>query len=219
MEPIRSFSDIQKYQVNRSQEFEVTRQTLYDFQTYANAGQTSLTFFQIPIGQSGKTIADTNLELAGQLPAPKHFVVESIEVVFYPGPLPVEVDTAVTDVEHVNDVYTVAKSGSLNFFIGSKSYLQEAPIGRFPPKTRLDADFGFALQQFQATAADAVSQVSGNYAAMSGRPYFLSPYNIALMPTQNFNVSLTWPSAVALPSGVDGRIGIVLDGALVRLSQ
>lgn len=219
MDQITSFSDLQRYQVNRSQEFEVTRQTLYDFQTYANAGQTSLTFFQVPIGQSGKTIADTNLELAGQLPAPKHFVVESIELHFFPGVSPVEVDTALTDVEFANDVYAVQKSGSLDFFIGSKSYLQEAPIGRFPPKTRLETNFGFGLQTKQATAADAVNQVSGNYAAMAGRPYFLAPYNIALMPTQNFNVKLTWPTAVALPSGVDGRIGIVLDGALVRLSQ
>ena len=147
MQPM-SFADAEGFRVNRSQEYEVTRQSLYDFQTYAAAGQTSLTFFQVPIGQTGKTIADTNLELAGQLPAPKNFVVESIEIYFFPADAPVSIDnTAVVTAaitNYANDVDAVAQSGSLDFFIGSKSYLQEAPLGRFPPKTRLYTEFGAA---------------------------------------------------------------------------
>ena len=220
MQPM-SFSDAENYRVNRSQEYEVTRQSLYDFQTYAQAGQTSLTFFQTPIGQGGKTIADTNLELAGQLPAPKNFVVESIEIYFFPADNPVTV-TNVTTVgatvsNYANDVDAVAQSGSLDFFIGSKSYLQEAPIGRFPPKTRLETGFSAALQTKQAIAADDSGQWTADYAAMCGRPYFLDPYKILLAPTQNFTVTLTWPAAVAVSA--DARIGVVLDGVLFRLSQ
>lgn len=220
MQPM-SFQDAERFKVNRSQEYEVTRQSLYDFQTYASAGQTSLTFFQVPIGQSGKTIADTNLELAGQLPAPKYFVVESIEIYLFPADAPVSVvnGTAVsaTITNYANDVDAVAQSGSLDFFIGSKSYLQEAPLGRFPPKARLHTEFGYALQTKQAIAADDGAQVSGDYAAMAGRPYFLDPYKILLAPTQNFNVKLIWPAAVSI-SG-DARIGVVMDGVLFRLSQ
>ena len=222
MQPL-SFADAEKYKVNRSQEYEVTRQTLFDFQTYAGAGQTSLTFFQLPIGQAGKTIADTNLTLAGQLAAPIYFLVESIEVYFYPADLPVNAQNAADSPDALpsnfsNDVYEVARSGSLNFFIGSKTYLEEAPIGRFPPKTRLETEFGFAASSVTA-AAEASNQVSGDYAAFSGRPYFLDPYKILIAPTQNFNVTLTWPMAVALPSTQDARIGIALDGVLYRLSQ
>ena len=220
MQPM-SFQDAERFKVNRSQEYEVTRQSLFDFQTYAQAGQTSLTFFQVPIGQSGKTIADTNLELAGQLPAPKYFVVESIEIYFFPADAPVTVGntTAITAVvsNYANDVDAVAQSGSLDFFIGSKSYLQEAPLGRFPPKTRLQTEFGAALQTKQAIAADDTAQIIGDYAAMAGRPYFLDPYKILLAPTQNFNVTLTWPAAVAVSA--DARVGVVLDGVLFRLSQ
>lgn len=222
MQPL-SFNDAEKYRVNRSQEYEVTRQSLYDAQTYAAAGQTSLTFFQTPIGQGGKTIADTNLELAGQLPAPKYFLVESVEILFFPGDDPVTVsNTAATDAvvtNFANDVYAVEQSGSLNFFIGSKTYLEEAPLGRFPPKTRLETEFAYALQMKQAIAADEAGQINGDYAAFCGRPYFLDPYMILLAPTQNFSVTLTWPTAVALPSTADARIQIVLDGVLYRLSQ
>lgn len=220
MQPI-SFDQAQNYRVNRSQEYEVTRQSLYDFQTYDTAGQTSLTFFQTPLGQSGKTIADTNLEVAGSLPAPKYFLVESIEIHLFPAEFPVQINNAAA-VDAVltnfsNDVYEVAKGGALDFFIGSKSYLQEAPLGRFPPKTRLNGWFGAALQTKQAIAADDGAQIVGDYAAFGGRPYFLDPYKILLAPTQNFNVRLTWPSAVAISD--DARIGVVLDGLLYRLSQ
>lgn len=222
MQPL-SFADAEKYRVNRSQEYEVTRQSLYDITTYAAAGQTSLTFFQLPLGQAGKTIADTNLELAGQLPAPKYFLVESIEIYLFPGDDPVTVQNSVAAPAAVatnfaNDQYAVEQSGSLNFFIGSKTYLEEAPLGRFPPKTRMETEFAFTNQSTTA-GAETANQISGDYAAWCGRPYFLDPYKILLAPTQNFNVTLTWPTAVLLPSTADARIGVVLDGVLYRLSQ
>lgn len=220
MQPI-SFDQAQEYAVNRSQEFEVTRQSLYDFQTYAMAGATSQTFFQTPIGQSSKTVQDTNMELAGQLPAPKYFLIESIEIHFFPAEFPVQVANGTaanaTLTNFANDVYEVGKAGSLDLFIGSKSYLQEAPLVRFPPKTRLHGWFGAALQTKQAIAADDGGQIVGDYAAFGGRPYFLDPYKILLAPTQNFNVKLSFSSAVAISAAA--RIGVVLDGLLYRLSQ
>lgn len=222
MQPL-SFNDAERYRVNRSQEYEVTRQSLYDSQTYNAAGQTSLAFFQTPLGQGGKTVADTNLELAGQLPAPKYFLVESIEILLFPGPDPVTTNNDALspdalETNFANDVYAVEKSGSLNFFIGSKTYLEEAPLGRFPPKTRLETEFAYALQSETATVENA-AQISADYAAFCGRPYFLDPYMILLAPTQNFNVTLSWPVAVPLPSTEDARIQVVLDGVLYRLSQ
>ena len=215
---IPDLAELQSYAVNRKGMYEGIRQTLYDYQTYAAAGQTSLSFFQVPLGQGGKTIADSNIEVAGSLPQPKHFLVESIEVRFWPGVNPVTNVTTIAPTNFANDVYTLSKSGSLNFFIGSKTYLEEAPIGRFPPKTKIEADFAVALEFKQAAAADAEEQVAMDIAYMCGRPYFINPATL-LIPTQNFKVSLNWPAAVALPSAQDARIGVVLDGVLYRQSQ
>lgn len=213
---IPSLQDIQQFQVNRVGQYEAIRQSIYDFQTYANAGMTQLTFFQIPQGQGGKTRVDTNLTLAGTLAAPINFFVQSIEVVFFPGVLPATNVTTNAAPNFTNDVYTLAKAGWLDFFIGSKSYLQEAPLGRFPPKTRLQ---GWAADAAgNNTAAPTLFRNSIEYAAFGGRPYFIDP-GILLAPTQNFNITLNFPAAVPLPSGVDGRIGVILDGITYRLSQ
>lgn len=212
---IPTLSDLQQFDVNRRGEYEGIRQTFYDYNTYDSAGQTSLQFFQIPKGQGGKTIADTNMTSAGQLPQPQHFLVESIEILLFPGVLPVaEAAAAPTESEFTNDMYTVSKSGSLDFFIGSKSYLQEAPIGRFPPKTKMQPEF--AVHFTQAVAAD--QQITMDYSAWVGRPYYLDP-PVLLVPNQNWNVTLSWPTLVPLPSGEDARIGVVLDGILYRQSQ
>jgi hypothetical protein len=219
---IPNLAELQSYAVNRKGQYEGIRQTLYDFQTYAAAGQTSLSFFQVPLGQAGKTVADTNIEVAGSLPQPKHFLVESIEVRFWPGVLPVVSQTGVLGTQaasnYTNDVETVSQSGSLNFFIGSKTYLEEAPIGRFPPKTKVEAYFAVSQTVNQAAPADQENQITMDLAYFCGRPYFINPATL-LIPTQNFKVTLAWPAAVALPSLQDARIGVVLDGILYRQSQ
>jgi hypothetical protein len=207
---VPTLESLDKYNVNRAGQVEGIRQSLYDFQAYAQGGQTSLTFFQIPMGQSSKTLADTNMEVAGSLPAPKRFLIESIEVHFYPGN-PVSQTGAVVS-ENWNDVYDVSKSGWLNLYIGSKSYLTEAPLGRFPQSTGVAGTS--AIADSTTPAASRVTVV--DYARFGGYPYLMQP-PILLVPTQNFNVSLNWPSAV--PISIAGRIGVVMKGILYRNSQ
>ena len=218
-----TFSEVQEWSVNRAGEYEVLRQTLYDFQTYPDAGALSTAFFQVQAGQSGKTIHDTNMELAGQLPAPKHFLVQSIEVFFLPAPAvgPVTVAAGTTDLSvsvFTNDVYSVLRAGALDFFIGSKSYLQEAPLLRFPPKTRLKPEFATSSILTQTTEADLSDQVLMDYASGMGRPYNIDPW-VLIAPTQNFSVTISFSSLVAVDAATDARIGVVLDGLLYRLSQ
>lgn len=222
---IPNLAELQSYAVNRKGQYEGIRQSLFDFQTYAAAGQTSLTFFQVPIGQGGKTIADTNMDLSGSLAQPKHQLVESLEIYFYPLPISPASDgqivsnvTTIAPSEFANDVYAVGRSGSARLFIGSKTYNEEAPLMRYPPKVCLKTEFAVALEFKQTVAADAEEQVTADYATFHGRPYFINPA-VLLIPTQNFSVTLTWPTAVALPSGQDARIGVVLDGILYRQSQ
>lgn len=221
---IPSLQSLMKYDVNRRGDYEGIRQTLYDSATYVAAGQNQLQFFQIPLGQGtttapgatgAKTRNDTNMQSAGQLPQPQHFLVESIEIIVHPGVnIGVEAAATPTEPNFSNDMYSIAKSGDLDFFIGSKSYLIEAPLGRFPPKTKLD---GYAATHFaQAAAAD--QHLSIDYAAWVGRPYYLDP-PVLLVPNQNFNISLNWGGLVALPSGQDARVFIALDGLLYRQSQ
>ena len=62
-------------------------QPLYDSATYPAAGTSALAFFQEAIGVNGKTVADTNMELNGQLAKGQAFLVTGVQVAFYPGGL------------------------------------------------------------------------------------------------------------------------------------
>lgn len=205
-------SDLQRYNVNRPGQEEGIWQPQYDYQTYATAGTTSMSFFQVPQGQGGKTIADTNIEQAGALPIPKRFLVQAIEVVFYSGVTPSTFGAGAA-ANYINDVHAIAKSGHLQFFIGSKAYLDEAPIGVFPASFGIG---GFAAASDASTAA-ASQQTLVQYGRPVGRTYEITP--ILIPSQQNFKVILDWPAVVATPSGVDGRIGVRLLGTLYRNSQ
>lgn len=200
-----------RYRVTRPGMGEGIKSSLYDFQTYAAAGQTSLTFFQIPVGQSGKTIADTNMKVAGQLSTGNVFVVQGIELYLFPGTLPMIQGVAAGAVNFTNDIYTVAKSGSLTMKVLDKDYVTEAPLGRFPPRTGLEVEAA-------AATTVAASQPTMDYARMNGQPYNVNP-DVTLESNMSFSVTLNWPAAVALPSTVDARIGVVLNGILYRRSQ
>lgn len=223
------------YKVNRQGQAEVVRQRVYDFQLYPTAGQAQLTFFALPIGQgitsslgaavgAAKTYADTNMESAGQFARPKSYLCESIEIVLEPGssaaantfahqpPNQFAAVAAAALLQQVADVNIIRISGWLEFYIGSKTYLWEAPLGSFPPKARLELDAAIASNS--ATTAEAAAV----YAKWGGRPYYLDP-PITLESLQNFAVYLKWPGVVATPSGFNARIGVVFDGVLYRLSQ
>lgn len=208
---IPSLTELQQYNVNRPDQIEAIKASLYDFQPYAAAGQTQLSFFQTPKGgASGKTLADTNMTAAGSLPAPISFLVQSIEIYFFP--LNGISATGEVVASNWNDVYTIAKSGWLELFIGSKPYLDEAPLIKFPPRCGI-AGVG-ALSDTTTAAADRVSKI--DYASFGGEPYDLKP-PILLVPTQNFEVTMNWPALV--PITVAGRIGVQLGGILYRNSQ
>lgn len=208
---VPSVADLQKYAVNRGGEYEVIGSALYDYTTYAAAGQTELNFFQTPQGQGSKTLADTNMESAGSLPNPKNFIVTALEINFWPGVLPA-VYGAQAVAAGLNDVWNFAKSGYLEFYIGSKNYIQEGPMQVFPSMNGLVVQAAVA----DATTAGAAMQSRIAYGNLGGKPYVLaSP--VALVSNQNFRVSMKWPVAVAISA--DARVGVRLRGFLYRLSQ
>lgn len=208
---IPSIGELQAYNVNRPGDIEAIKSSLYDFQTYAQAGQTQLQFFQVPKGQSSKTLADTNMTTAGSLPSPQSFLIQAIEIYFFPAGDPAQFGTPAS-IENINDVYDVAKSGWLELFIGSKPYLDEAPLLKFPPQCGLT---GWAALTDASTPTN-LGQSRLSYASFGGPIYALIP-PILLVPTQNFVVTLNWPTAVALSAAA--RIGINMQGILYRNSQ
>lgn len=224
---------LKTYAVNRPAEPLVVRQRYYDHLLYPTAGQTELKFFQVPQGQGlssstgaaalTKRLTDTNMTLSGQLPAPKALLVETIEVIFFPG----SVSTANTFTSiapaaaaatyttaisgSVNDVYAVLSTGALQFNIGSTSWLNESGLYSFPPAAYIGMDAAFAL-----TTASLVGGPS--LARAEGLVYRVDP-ELVIMTSQNFDITVSWPVAVATPSGFNGRIGVFLGGVEFRLSQ
>lgn len=212
-----SLSNFQKYRVTRPGQKEAIRWSFYDSLLYPLAGINRLDFFQTPQGQgvttepgavvgSPKTIHDTNMDLQGALPRFQDFQLESIEMTFYPGSS-AAANTFIPQVTPVTgtmaDVITFRSGGALILNITSKPYLQEAPLGRFPPKQHLDLTSGI---------------VTFAWGDQVGRPYFVDPA-IMLLSNQNFNVQDVWPAPVALPSGFNGRVRAVMEGILFRNTQ
>jgi hypothetical protein len=229
-----SLSDFRSYMVNQLGSVEVIRQSLYDSAVYPTAGAANIRFFQTPVGSglssspgnagAAKQVADTNMQLAGQLPAPQGFWVQSIEVDFQAGSsgaantfasqlptafLAVPIATTQAGENDINVLYT---GGSLIFTVGQKAYLQEAPLLRFPPKARFELDSGIGSSS-ATTGGTAKSKLKAG-----GRPYILDP-GISLMTSQNFDVTLAWPVVVATPSAFNARVMVKLDGWLFRAVQ
>lgn len=238
---VPGWGDLAQYGVVRPDAVEAVRQPLYDTLLYPTAGQTQLRFFQNPQGaglssQQGnagnpKNLGDTNMELAGQLSSPKAFLATSIELIFEPGsvstantftPAQVSGPTVVptttitigqlTPAMALNDIQNVMMSSWLDFFLIAKSYLTNARVDSFPPKSYIcydaSVDVGGSLNVLAV----------GCQGRAVGRPYYLNP-PVLVLPNTNFNVTLNWGVVVATPSGFNGRIMCRLDGFLYRNAQ
>lgn len=200
---------------------------LYDYQAYATAGFLQASFFAVPQGQGTtsspgatgpKTVADTNMQVAGQLPRGNRFLCVGIEVEFWPGSTPglqlTAAPTAAQMARNWDDVYSVLKGGSLTLNIQQRIYAQDAPLMKFPPQTRLT---GVAAVSGNDTNATTVGYEQIEYATACGAGYSIIP--VYIESTQFFNVVIAFPALIATPSTVDARIGVRLLGNLIRDAQ
>ena len=226
-------ADFNARRVTNPGQSEIIRQRLYDYQLLGNSGSTQLSFFQQPVGSglttalggtvgAVKTLWDTNMTLGGTLPSGQAFMIESIEVCFFPGsvttsntytPIGMSVfnaTAAASVAAAANDVNTFYQSGMLELNILSKNYLRETPLLSFPPKANYNLDAAVASNS--ATTAE----VALLQARAAGRPYYIDP-SISLQPAVNFEVVIKWPAAVAL--SFNSRVGVILDGYFMRASQ
>lgn len=201
---------LRNYNVNRAGQVEVIWQPFYDYLTYVAAGQTQLTFFQRTVGAGGTTLADTNMRAAGQFPRPWEFLVTGIQIILQPTVLPNSTAAAAATLANTNNAHQILNQPAwLELFIGSKAYLQDGPLIKFPQQYRLAGNNAiaatFAAGTFMAT----------DYAVGAGKYYAITPVKIPA--NQNFNVTLNWPALQAVTANT--RIGVILDGFQYRLSQ
>lgn len=224
--PILTTDQLQAHITQVGSVQDVIYNPLYDSNAYiGTTGHLQLAFFALPAGQgvtsapgaSGtKTLADTNLTAAGQLTKGNDFYMTGQELVFYPGENPGTVQSNTVVGNFVNDTYALSKSGVLTLTIGSnRTYLQDGPIAMFPPSSRLAVASALAGATTGAATTTNLDEVS--YAVMSGQPYTITP--VYIEATLGFQESLTWPAAVVLPSGTNGRIFSRLQGYLIRNAQ
>lgn len=235
MERLPTAADFNSRRVTNPNQSEIVRQRFYDYQLYPTAGATQFTFFAAPVGQGitsavggtaggVKTLWDTNLELPSTLPSGKAFMIESIEVLFFPGsvstantytlasPVIFNATASAAVQSQLADVNSFYQSGMLELNILSKNYLRETPILAFPPKANFNLDASASSNSATTALNGAVNMRA------CGRPYFLEP-TIALQPAVNFEVLIRYPAAVATPSGFNARVGVILDGYFMRASQ
>lgn len=181
---------------------------LYDYQTKTAAATSAQRFFQEPIGGSGgKTLEDTNMELNGQLPKGQRFIVTGIQVELYPG---VSINSTAAANQYADDVRAFYESGALIFTIGSKRFVEQGNLMKFPPVNRLAVQSAVAIDAATAETFD-----SYNYAVAGGREFAVD--NLALESSTNFNVEII--GGAAMPSGEDAKVGITLNGWLYRNAQ
>lgn len=214
---------------------EIVRQPLYDYILYPTAGSAApLSFFTVPQGQglsssssnaaNAKGLADTNMQLAGALPQPQAFWIESVEVDVQPGsvntantytlqpPVVFAAANAASVNAGVSDVNAILSGGVLTLSVSNKPYYQEGPLFRFPTQK------GFCLDAATSSTSATAGEVFAAKLRAVGEPAVINP-GVAIAAQQAFNVSISYPTAIATPSGFNARIGVILNGWLIRPVQ
>lgn len=237
--PPQSLAQLAQYGVFSPDQIVAIRQPLYDRLVYDDAGIAGqMRFFQQQLGTGNssaiggtgqvKTLDDTNMVAAGQLPAPQAFLATSVEVIAEPGSIstanawsPLDpafiVNTSagtvatVPAMNGVNDVSRILIGAWLRFEIGSAEYLTQSRLDSFPAKSFVAADTSTAMSGNLGVAGIAAARAVG-------KPFYLNP-PLLLLPNVNFVVTLNWNNAVATPTGMNARITVRLDGILYRKAQ
>ncbi len=179
-------------------------------------------FFTSPLGQGtttapgatgSKTLADTNMQSAGQLTKGNEFFMIGQELMLFPGEAPeVNLGAGATVNGFVNDTYVIGKSGVLTLQIGSnRNYIQDGPLLIFPPAARLAVASGIG----GTSTAGTQSVLSTNYAVWTGEPYAITP--VYIEATQGFQETILWPALVTAQA--TARLFSRLRGYLIRNAQ
>lgn len=201
--------------------YDPLRQPLYDavrFSAQIAAG-TNTAFFSTPIGQGtgiaagAKTLLDTNMRLAGQLPTDHVFECWSPRaVVAFDNVMSAQLPLVAQRAEVLNDLLYRTR---LSISIVTQRKL-DCPVFFLPA----GAGAVWSGQGFQAAAANFTTEIVTNGTPVQTAALRLDPFPIVIPPQQTFSVEMVNDTAVpeaALAAGVGGfTVWIVLDGILHR---
>lgn len=182
-------------------------------------------------GVGPKTFYDTNLQAPNAFTLGQEFYCIGAEFDLIPGVgskswptigadddnyLPAQASTT-ADVaafgSFLNDIWVLANIGYVALKVGTdRFYIQDGPIGKFPPRTRLA--FSAAVAAVQVAADGTLNTYEQSYAQPSGIPYVIVP--IYLQTNQLFTLTLSFAGQIALPSGDPAVIRARLNGYLIR---
>lgn len=200
---------------------EMLDQPLYHFQSYGTAGATLFTFFQTTTGSATNLLSDTNMDVAGQLSAGKRFGLFGISVVFLPGIAPLVGQTTTANIvptSAIADAKGVLEGiGFVELKIMDKRYGDWAPLAYLPAGMGTFGSIGGLINN-QQTAANNSMEASW---ASNGIPLPAASRRLRvplpLPPQVNFSVTLNFNTAITVSTA--SRIGVILDGVLIRAKQ
>lgn len=213
----RSFllgSDFQTFAAELKGFLEIIRWTWYSFKAYPVGGNTQILYFDQNIGQATNRLADTNMQVGGQLSGGEAMLVRNIRVV----PIPAGADAFVLSGEAValRQWYNVLTLNCwLAASVGDKVYVQGAPLTLFPAGQGLGSAYTANVQTGTGAGPTNAALVQNGH-----------PSNLALWETdppmyvpstRTITVSLNWITAQAVTTA--GRLGVMLDGWRIRLVQ
>lgn len=188
---------------------EVITQPVYDSVTFAAAAaMAKTTLFQTPIGQAGKTLAQTNMQLAGQLPNPQRLMVRSIQLGFSSNTTP-------------TDASNLLENCSFTLVVGKKPMLE---IPCIYLTAGCGAILNAAAQVGTAPAGTAVAYSTANGVQDQSNRFWLSvpfmieqgeTFQVVITPETAFN----FQAAGTNPAGVGTTIRVALSGELYRSIQ
>jgi hypothetical protein len=184
----------------------------YDTQTILAAGALTLTYFQVPIGQGqsnfgaagvAKQLADTNMDLAGQLPAGYNFKLLGFR------PQPAFTLTPA-------DARNWSAGGTFTFTIASKPYLR-VPLDTMPA--------GAGPWGYGGATVDALGRAMAHGVPELANSYKIGRKPLDLSQNQNFSVILNWVALSPVTSVVPTQVAaglpvrVYMDGWLYRPVQ
>jgi hypothetical protein len=188
---------------------EPIQQPLYASQEISTTPQSQVLFFQSTSGSAGSNSVFTNMEIAGQLPNPKIFVVRGFR-------LHVQQNVAVlgaaaNSANAFVDLLRIAESYWYRFFVGVKEYLKV-------PAFYLASGLGAWLSVAGATGTAGTNDYF--HTSQLGQPlhenyYKINRRPIVIPPQQNFQGELNLGPALASISAAR-RVWNFLEGDLGR---
>jgi hypothetical protein len=182
----------------------------WDTQTFTSASTTALPGYFTVV----RATPDLgNMEVAGQLAAPKAFLLRAIRCFFKIRPHNItQAATTAVQTGMIDDVAQIANTGVLSLTIGSKVYCQE-------PVYCLSS--GAGIWGVASVAGANAANLYSDYAQLGipdPRAVNTLAKPIFIAPQINWKVDIVWAATITLAGG-NPALTVILDGDLIRPVQ